>query len=132
MVHRLLRGAFIVCTAALLMASATTPVLAHANLIRCNIRNNEVFHAGHVPHKIVAHFAEDLNPDHSWMAVFEGVADHGLVTEHQESVISFSNPREMTLKLPKLQPLKYYLIWYTHSEQDGHFAAGIVYFRVKK
>jgi methionine-rich copper-binding protein CopC len=66
------------------------------------------------------------------MKVFEGQADHGLVTEKQSSVVSYKNPKVMTLQLPKLQPEKYYLIWYTHSAADGHFAAGIVYFQVVK
>ncbi|HEV3313023.1 MAG TPA: copper resistance protein CopC [Chloroflexota bacterium] len=111
---------------------APVPALAHANLVSCNVKNNEVFTVHSAPKRIIGHFAQALNPDHSWMQVFEGVADHGLVTEHQKSQISFTNAKVMTLKLPKLQPLKYYLIWYTHSAQDGHFAAGIVYFRVKK
>lgn len=66
------------------------------------------------------------------MAVFEGAADHGLVNEKTHSVVNFRNPKEMTLTLPRLQPEKYYLIWYTRSAVDGHYAAGIVYFRVKK
>lgn len=108
------------------------PALAHANLVSCNIKNHAVFKIGHVPKQIIGHFAEDLDPAHSWMQVFEGVADHGLVTEHQHSVVSFSNQKVMKLKLPKLQPESYYMIWYTHSAQDGHYAAGIVYFSVKK
>ncbi len=130
MIRRL--SSFLMCAAMALAVFATPiPADAHANLVRCNIRDHQVFRVGHVPHKVVAHFAEALNPDHSWMQVFEGVADHGLVTEHQKSHISFKNPKVMTLKLPKLKPLKYYLIWYTHSAVDGHYAAGIVYFTVK-
>jgi methionine-rich copper-binding protein CopC len=105
---------------------------AHANLISANIKNHEVFRYGHTPHQIVAKFAQELDPAKSWMAVFEGVADHGLVTEHQHSKVSFKNPKVMTLTLPKLQPDKYYLIWYTHSLEDGHYAAGVVYFSVVK
>jgi methionine-rich copper-binding protein CopC len=108
-------------------------VSAHANLVRCSIKNNQVFRAGHTPSQITAFFAEELDPKpaRTWMAVFEGQADHGLVTEKQHSVVNFKNPNEMTLKLPKLGKEKYYLIWYTHSALDNHDAAGIVYFQVK-
>lgn len=132
MIRRTLRISFVVVLAASLMASLTTPASAHANLVKCNIKNHEVFRVGHMPHRIVGHFAEELDPARSWMQVFEGVADHGLVTEHQKSKVSFKHPKVITVKLPKLHPLKYYLIWYTHSLQDGHYAAGVVYFRVKR
>jgi len=107
---------------------------AHANWLHGNIKNNEVFKYGHTPKEIKAYFAEDLDPNHNhtWMAVFEGVADHGLVTENTKSVVNYKNPKEMTLKLPaKLAKDKYYIIWYTHSATDGHYAAGIIYFSVK-
>lgn len=104
---------------------------AHANLINANIRNHEVFPRGRAPHTIIAKFAEELDPGKSWMAVFEGVADHGLVTDHEHSIVSFKRPRIMTLKLPKLRPERYYLIWYTRSLQDGHYAAGVLYFSVR-
>lgn len=109
-----------------------TVASAHANLLRSNIKNNAVFHAGHVPRSVQGFFAERLDPNKSWMAVFEGAADHGLVTEKQRSVVNYLNPEEMILKLPKLHPDKYYLMWYTRSAVDGHYAAGIVYFQVRK
>jgi methionine-rich copper-binding protein CopC len=113
--------------------SGLTPALAHASLTKCSIKNNQVFRIGHSPKSIHATFAEplDTNRTKTWMAVFEGQADHGLVTEKQRSVVNFKNPKQMTLKLPKLGKEKYYLIWYTHSAVDGHYAAGIVYFSVK-
>ena len=113
------------------LGMSATGASAHANLLRSNIKNNQVFRVGHAPKMITAFFAEDLDPKQSWMAVFEGVADHGLVTEKQRSVVNFKNPHEMTLRLPKLDRDKYYLIWYTHSTDDNHYAAGIVYFSVK-
>ncbi|MBV9281188.1 MAG: copper resistance protein CopC [Chloroflexi bacterium] len=118
--------------AVLLLGVTAGAVSAHASLQTCSIKNNQVFHAVGAPHMVTATFAEPLDPKFSWMKVFEGQADHGLVTEKQNSVVSFKNPKVMTLKLPKLQPEKYYLIWYTHSAADGHFAAGIVYFQVVK
>jgi methionine-rich copper-binding protein CopC len=117
-----------------LFGTTTSGALAHAGLVHCSITNNQVFRYGHTPSKITAFFAEELNPAPSktWMAVFEGQADHGLVTENQHSTVPYRNPREMTLPLPrKLGREKYYLIWYTRSAIDDHTAAGIVYFRVK-
>ena len=40
-------------------------------------------------------------------------------------------PNELSLKLPKLGKERYYLIWFTHSAKDNHYASGIVYFRVR-
>jgi methionine-rich copper-binding protein CopC len=116
----------------LLLFTTTGLASAHASLIRANIKNNAVFHRGHTPTTLQAFFAESLDPKQSWINVFEGVADHGLVNEKTRSVVNFRNPKEMTLKLPTLQPEKYYFIWYTHSAEDEHYAAGIVYFRVVK
>lgn len=117
--------------AALILVGASSGVVsAHANLLHSNIKNNEVFSVGHTPKMVTAFFAEDLESP-SWMAIFEGVADHGLVTEKQHSHVNFKNPKEMILPLPSLAKDKYYLIWYTHSADDGHYAAGILYFQVK-
>ncbi|MDQ2741639.1 MAG: hypothetical protein M3Z66_04995 [Chloroflexota bacterium] len=118
----------------LFIGAGTGLASAHANLLRATIKNNEVFKVGHTPKVLQGFFAQDLdsNPNRTWMAIFEGVADHGLVTEKQHSVVNFRNPKEMTVKLPRLAPDMYYIIWYTHSAVDGHYAAGIVYFSVKK
>lgn len=105
--------------------------LAHANLIRSSIKNGQVFKPGHTPKTVRSYFAEDLDPKGSWMAVFEGQADHGLVTRKERSRINFADPKEMTLSLPKLGREKYYLLWYTRSAVDGDIAAGVVYFQVK-
>lgn len=106
---------------------------AHASLQKCNVKNNQLFRVGHTPAQIVGTFAEDLVPKESFMQVFEGINDHGLVTETQHSRVNFQNPKQMILPLPKHLPVdKYYLIWYTHSAVDKHFAAGIVYFSVVK
>jgi methionine-rich copper-binding protein CopC len=115
----------------LAMGLGTASVSAHANLVRCSIKNNQVFHVGHTPTSVQAYFAEDLDPKSSWIAVFEGQADHGLVTEKRHSAVNYKNPKEMTLSLPRLGKERYYLIWYTRSTDDGHDAAGIVYFQVK-
>jgi methionine-rich copper-binding protein CopC len=123
----------IACSLALLLAfTSTGSALAHASLTRANIKNGEVFHVKSAPKTLQAFFAETLDPKASWINVFEGVGDHGLVNEKTKSVVNFRNPKEMTLRLPKLQPDKYYFVWYTHSEDDGHYAAGVVYFSVKK
>ena len=106
--------------------------LAHASLTRANIKNGAVFHVKTAPKQLQAYFAENLDPKQSWINVFEGVADHGLVNEKTKSAVNFKNPKEMTLQLPALRPGKYYFVWYTHSEDDGHYAAGVVYFTVVK
>jgi methionine-rich copper-binding protein CopC len=41
-------------------------------------------------------------------------------------------PKEMTLQFPRLRPGSYYFVWYTRSEDDGHYAAGVVHFRIVK
>jgi methionine-rich copper-binding protein CopC len=108
--------------------------LAHASLVRCTIKGGEVFKAGHTPRTIQAFFAEDLVPNQSWINVYENQADHGVVVESkpptQLSHINFKNPKELILQLPKLDPGMYDLIWFTHSADDGHWAAGNVFFRV--
>jgi methionine-rich copper-binding protein CopC len=108
-----------------------TAALAHANLTSCSIKNHETFGAAKAPHSIIAGFAEELVPKKSWMAVFEGDADHGLVNEKTTSVVNFKKPKQMTLKLPKLHRGPYYMVWYTISADDNHKAAGVVYFSVK-
>jgi methionine-rich copper-binding protein CopC len=114
------------------LTAASPGAFAHANLIRSTIKNNQVFKAGHTPRQVIGTFAEELdpNPGKTWMKVFEGEADHGLVTERQHSTVNFKHPTQITLPLPALSKGKYYLIWYTHSAVDGHVAAGIVYFSV--
>jgi methionine-rich copper-binding protein CopC len=126
------RFAVAIAAACIVLLSGTGGVSAHASLTRCSIKNNEVFRVGHTPKQVTAYFAEPLDPNKSWIAIFEGQADHGLVTEKHHSQVSFKNPQEMTLRISeKLGKEKYYLMWYTRSAKDGHFAAGIVYFRVK-
>lgn len=124
-----LRGAVALVTVLLTVAFGAGTASAHASLVSCSIKNGQTFKVGHAPSTVVGTFAENLDKG-SWMAIFEGQADHGLVTEKQHSVVNFKNPKQMILKLPKLGKEKYYLIWYTHSADDGHFAAGIVYFQV--
>jgi methionine-rich copper-binding protein CopC len=104
---------------------------AHANLTSCSIKSGQVFTLKHAPRTVSAQFAEELTPGgKSWMSVFEGEADHGLVNEKTVSLVDFKHPKHMTLKLPTLHRGPYYLIWFTVSALDGHEAAGIVYFKV--
>jgi methionine-rich copper-binding protein CopC len=128
--HRLLRAGVVAGVLATAVVGFNTVARAHAYLVGCNIKNHQALTQGQLPEHLTCHFAEELSPD-SWIAVFEGVADHGLVTE-KKSVINFKNPKVMSVQLPHMQPLKYYMIWYTHSLQDGHRAAGILYFSVRK
>ncbi len=114
-----------------LVGMNTGVVSAHASLVRASIKPNQIFHVGQTPKMVRAFFAEPLDPAKSFLAVFENQADHGLVTEMQHSVVNFRNPKEMDLPLPKIDKGKYYLLWYTHSAADGHFAAGVRYFQVR-
>ena len=119
--------------ALLLVASAGLHTAsAHANLVKCSIKGGQVFHAGHSPSTIQAFFAEDLVPSQSWISLYFNQEDHGLVNETTKSKVNFQNPKEITLRVPKLDPGLYDLIWYTHSADDGHWAAGNVFFRVTK
>jgi len=129
-----MRKRLVPLAAALLLLGVTTGVAsAHANWLHGNLTNNQVFRYGHTPRQIQGFFAERLVPNQSWMAIFEGVADHGLVTEKDHSIVNYQNPTEMILSLShtKLIREKYYLVWYTHSAEDGHYAAGVIYFQVK-
>ena len=127
----MVRRITLACAAALVLAlSGWAQVFAHASLTSCTIKNNDIFPLAHAPRTVIATFAEPLDPKQSWINVFEGVADHGLVNEKTRSIVNFKNPKQMTLRLPALHRERYYLVWYTHSAADGHFAAGIVYFRV--
>lgn len=119
-------------TIALVLGASVHIASAHASLQRATIAPNQVFHAGHTPKVVRAFFAESLDPNKSFIAIFENQADHGLVSDKQHSTVNFKNPKEMDLPLPKIDPGKYYLLWYTHSAEDGHFAAGVRYFRVVK
>lgn len=114
----------------LVMGATMARVSAHASLVRCSIKNGQVFKVGHTPSMVKAFFAEELTPSQSWITVYEGQADHGQV-EKQHWAVNYQNPKEIDLTLPKLIKEKYYLIWHNQSSVDQHFAAGIVYFQVK-
>jgi methionine-rich copper-binding protein CopC len=121
----------IVIATALLLTVLPGIASAHANLTSCSIKNGHVFALAHAPRTVHAAFAEELTPGKSWMSVFEGDGDHGLVNEKTVAKVNFKNPKQMTLKLPKLHKGPFYLIWFTVSVEDNHKAAGIVYFKVK-
>jgi methionine-rich copper-binding protein CopC len=125
------RSILLVGAVLILVAMNTGIVSAHASLVSATIKSGQVFHVGQTPKLVKALFAEPLDPAKSWIAVFENQADHGLVTDKQHSVVNFKNPKEMDLALPKIDKGKYYLMWYTHSAADGHFAAGVRYFQVR-
>jgi methionine-rich copper-binding protein CopC len=119
----------VVCT---LLLAEPGKVLAHANLISCSIKNSQTFSVHKAPGTITGTFTEELTPKKSWMSVFEGDADHGLVNETTTAVVNFNKPKTMTLRIKrKWRKGPFYLIWYTVSAVDGHKAAGIVYFKVK-
>jgi methionine-rich copper-binding protein CopC len=127
---RFISAVFVVLCLALF--SIPGRALAHANLISCSIKNHEAFSLSHAPRTITGTFAEELTPGKSWMSVFEGSGDHGLVNETTTAIVNFNNPKVMTLRMKATwHKGPYYLIWYTVSAVDGHKAAGIVYFQIR-
>src|SRR5579884_4464455 len=74
---------------------------AHASLVRANIKPGQVFAHNAYPRTITAFFAENVNPQNSWVHVFEGdpAGDHGLVDTGKNG-FPFKNPKEITATLP--------------------------------
>ena len=106
-----------------LSASALAPhvALAHASLNKCNIAPGAKLKA--MPKTVNCFFAEGVNPKGSFIGIFETTGDHGQ-DDNENSQVSFSNAKEMTMTVPKLDKGTYALIWYTISADDGHHAGG--------
>ena len=117
-------------TALLLGVGALTPRIAqaHASLNKCNIAPGAKLAAA--PKVITCSFAEGVNPKGSFIGVFETTGDHG-EDDKENSTVSFSNAKQMTVSVPKLSKGTYALIWYTISADDGHRAAGEFTFSIK-
>ena len=106
--------------------------LAHASLVKANIKAGQVFAHNAYPRTVTAFFAENINPKSSWVHIFEGdpSGDHGLVDLGKESY-PFKNPKEITVGLPKGLKGLYTLMWYTTSADDGHEAGNAFTFTIK-
>jgi methionine-rich copper-binding protein CopC len=100
---------------------------AHASLEKCNIAPGARLKA--VPTTVTCFFAEGVNPKGSFIGIFETVGDHAEV-DKENSQVSFSNVKEMTVTVPKLAKGAYALIWYTISADDGHHAGGYFTFSI--
>jgi methionine-rich copper-binding protein CopC len=109
-------------------ALATEHVEAHATLVKCSISRNAVLHVA--PKLVTCTFAEGVNPKGSFIGVFEATGD-GAEDDLGNSQVSFSNAKQMTIGLPKLNKGGYLLIWYTVSADDGHKAGGAFSFAIK-
>jgi len=108
-------------------ALAPRAVLAHASLQKCNIAAGAKLKV--MPTTVNCFFAEGVNPKGSFIGIFETTGDHGQ-DDNQNSQVSFSNAKEMTMTVPKLAKGTYALIWYTISADDGHHAGGWFTFSV--
>src|SRR5947209_9653530 len=76
-----------VAALSLVGAAGVTSASAHASLTKCSIKNNQIFLVKAAPKVVMAFFAEPLDPAKSWINVFEGQADHGLVNEKTTSKV---------------------------------------------
>jgi methionine-rich copper-binding protein CopC len=120
----------IVSTGLVLGACAALPIAAqaHATLVKCTIAPGAKLAA--TPKTISCTFAEGVNPKGSFIGVFQATGDKGEM-DRQNSAVSFSNAKQLTLSLPKLAKGSYNLIWFTISADDGHRAAGNFTFTIK-
>lgn len=101
---------------------------AHASLDKCNVAPGAKLKA--VPAIITCTFAEGVNPKASFIGVFETIGDHAEV-DKENSQVSFSNVKQMTVGVPKLRKGVYMFIWYTISADDGHHAGGSFTFTIR-
>lgn len=102
-------------------------VQAHASLDKCNIKPSAKLKAA--PSTITCTFAEGVDPKGSFIGVFETVGDHAEV-DKENSQVSFSNVKEMTVGVPRLSKGTYLFMWYTISADDGHHAGGAFTFSI--
>ena len=103
-------------------------VQAHASLVKCNIARGAVLTAA--PKVLACTFAEGVNPKGSFIKVVEATGDGG-EDDLGNSAVSFSNAKEVTVSLPKLDKGAYYVLWFTISADDGHKAGGVLPFSIK-
>jgi methionine-rich copper-binding protein CopC len=104
---------------------------AHASLVSANIKPGQVFAHNAYPHTLTAVFAENVNPQGSWVHVFEGdpAGDHGLVDRNNVR-FPVQNPKEITVGLPSNLKGTYTVLWFTQSADDGHEAGNSFAFTV--
>ncbi|HWE60493.1 MAG TPA: copper resistance protein CopC [Chloroflexota bacterium] len=100
---------------------------AHASLNKCNIAPGAKLKT--MPRTVSCTFAEGVKPKGSFIGIFETTGDHG-EDDNENSQVSFSNVKQMTMTVPKLAKGTYALIWYTISADDGHHAAGYFTFSI--
>jgi methionine-rich copper-binding protein CopC len=122
---RLLAAASLVLGAGALAPRAAQ---AHASLEKCNIAPGAKLHAA--PAVITCTFAEGVNPKGSFIGVFESIGDHAEV-DKENSQVSFSNVKVMTVGVPRLSKGTYVFMWYTISADDGHHAGGTFTFSIR-
>lgn len=133
----IVRNSFVRAVGALVVAggcfmAVASVALAHASLVRANIKPGQVFAHNAYPRVVQAFFAENVSPKGSFVHVFEGnpSGDHGLA-DLDNVAFPFKNTKEITVGLPRGLKGLYTVIWFTVSADDGHKAGNAYTFTVK-
>ena len=98
---------------------------AHAILLRSDPPANALLRSS--PAHVYLWFDDDLVPATSRVVV-EDAAGHEV--DRRDSQVSRSNPREMTVTLPRLPGGTYTVVWVAQSSDDAHVTEGSFTFRV--
>ena len=122
------RRVVVACT---LRLPGATMAFARASLVRATIAPGQMFLHHPYPRLPAAAFAENVNPNGSFLHVFEDDprSDHALV-DLDNDAFPFKNPKEITVGLPRRLRGIYTVLWFTASADDGHKAAGAYTFTV--
>lgn len=101
---------------------------AHAFLVRSTPAAGAVLRSS--PARVVATFAEGVDPKGSFLRVFAASGDREEVDAANSSV-SFSDVKQMSVGLPRLRKGVYLVMWFTVSADDGHRAGGAFTFTIR-
>jgi len=111
-----------IAAAALILAAS--PAFAHSHPVTMTPAPDSTVTA---PTEVSIIFSEDLEPKFSSLKLKDKT---GAVVSKQASLLDPSNPKHMTLALPKLPPGLYTLEWMS-SSTDGHRLARSYTFTIK-
>ena len=118
---RCLSAIVLVC---ILMLAGAPRVFAHSRPVTYDpAPDSSVAH----PSAITIHFSEALEPKFS--SLFIMGMDGGSV-KTDKAVVDSTDPKKMTLTLPKLVPGEYMVHWVSVSKGDGHRLEGSYNFKV--
>ena len=99
--------------------------LAHAVLLRSEPAANAVLRVP--PSHVSLWFDDELVPATSHVTIEDQV---GRVVDKQDSKVSRTNPREMTVSVPRLAAGTYTVLWVAQSTDDGHVTEGSFVFHI--